>query len=224
MKAKLITIAMIGVMSAFSQATQAASVTYQLTEAANTQWSDSFNYVTVVVNTVVGGDLHFSVQGNAPTTITAFAFNLNLPSNTAVTLTMDNTNVGWSQSNGNSYSIFGSFEYEVTGTGNNPANAFGFTVSALESNVNYDLSLSLFENNAKGYFMAANVKCPTGQNTVNGPECTLLGANGRNANSDVAIGDFQPPPPPANVPVPAAAWLFGSALLGFVGVGNRRKV
>jgi hypothetical protein len=29
-------------------------------------------------------------------------------------------------------------------------------------------------------------------------------------------------PPP--VPLPAAAWLFGSALLGFVSLSNRRKV
>jgi hypothetical protein len=28
----------------------------------------------------------------------------------------------------------------------------------------------------------------------------------------------------AAVPVPAAAWLFGSALLGLVGVGRRRKL
>ena len=30
--------------------------------------------------------------------------------------------------------------------------------------------------------------------------------------------------PPAAVPVPSAVWLFGSALVGFIGVANRRKV
>ena len=31
-------------------------------------------------------------------------------------------------------------------------------------------------------------------------------------------------PPPAAVPVPAAVWLFGTALIGFVGMSRRRKV
>ena len=31
-------------------------------------------------------------------------------------------------------------------------------------------------------------------------------------------------PPEALVPIPAAAWLFGSALLGLVGVARRKKV
>jgi hypothetical protein len=33
-----------------------------------------------------------------------------------------------------------------------------------------------------------------------------------------------PPPPVSNVPVPAAVWLFGTALVGFIGVSRRRKV
>jgi hypothetical protein len=34
----------------------------------------------------------------------------------------------------------------------------------------------------------------------------------------------QPPPPPLpQVPAPVAVWLFGSALLGLVGCGKRRK-
>ena len=33
-----------------------------------------------------------------------------------------------------------------------------------------------------------------------------------------------PAPPVSNVPVPAAVWLFGTALVGFIGVSRRRKV
>jgi hypothetical protein len=32
-----------------------------------------------------------------------------------------------------------------------------------------------------------------------------------------------PPLPPSAVPVPAAVWLFGTALIGLVGFGKRRK-
>jgi hypothetical protein len=39
-----------------------------------------------------------------------------------------------------------------------------------------------------------------------------------------AYTDYNEPPPPPAVPLPAAAWLFGSALLGFVSLSNRRKI
>jgi hypothetical protein len=43
----------------------------------------------------------------------------------------------------------------------------------------------------------------------------------KNAKLDVNYHTAPCPPP---VPLPAAAWLFGSALLGFVSLSNRRKV
>jgi hypothetical protein len=42
-----------------------------------------------------------------------------------------------------------------------------------------------------------------------------------NAKLDVTYHTAPCPPP---VPLPAAAWLFGSALLGFVSLSNRRRV
>ena len=46
-------------------------------------------------------------------------------------------------------------------------------------------------------------------------------------NGDVGLppGDpgIDPPPPTSEVPLPAAAWLFGSALIGLIGVARRRK-
>lgn len=38
-----------------------------------------------------------------------------------------------------------------------------------------------------------------------------------------AISATAPPPPPSAVPVPAAVWLFGSGLIGLVGVARRKK-
>lgn len=43
---------------------------------------------------------------------------------------------------------------------------------------------------------------------------------GTSGNSD----SYLLTPPPPTVPLPAAAWLFGSALLGFITLSNRRKV
>lgn len=45
-----------------------------------------------------------------------------------------------------------------------------------------------------------------------------------NARLDLKYHTVDCPPPPSPVPLPAAAWLFGSALFGFVTLSNRRKV
>ena len=42
--------------------------------------------------------------------------------------------------------------------------------------------------------------------------------------NDLVVGVNFTPTPPSPVPLPAAAWLFGSALLGFISLSNRRKV
>lgn len=39
-----------------------------------------------------------------------------------------------------------------------------------------------------------------------------------------AVGAISSAPPVNPVPVPAAAWLFGTALIGFVGMARRRKI
>lgn len=46
----------------------------------------------------------------------------------------------------------------------------------------------------------------------------------QNARLDIDYHTVYCPPPPNPVPLPAAAWLFGSALLGFVSLSNRRKI
>jgi len=47
----------------------------------------------------------------------------------------------------------------------------------------------------------------------------VRGSDGRGSISHVAIyGDVSP------IPVPAAFWLFGTALIGFIGYSRRRSV
>lgn len=231
MKTYLMAVATIGTLSIFTNSSQAASVTYQLTEAANTQWPDGPTYVSVLVDDdksgVAATDLYFKVTATNPFTLSKFGFNLNLAADAKVTISMiPAMGTGWSQSNGSGYGFFGQAEYEVVGNGNDPASIFEFTVHADQMSNNgkndlgdYNLLISMFENNNQGHFMMANVVCPDGQSTVNGGLCGNLGSNARNANTDVTIGEQV-----ASVPVPAAAWLFGSALLGFVSIGARRKV
>jgi hypothetical protein len=62
------------------------------------------------------------------------------------------------------------------------------------------------------YGMTGNSGTGTVQSYVLGTNLTLT------ANGTLQVGGTTPPP----VPLPAAVWLFGSGLLGLVGVGRRR--
>ncbi|MCQ8181607.1 hypothetical protein NP603_10840 [Methylomonas sp. SURF-1] len=67
-------------------------------------------------------------------------------------------------------------------------------------------SLSVFFN-AGHYLLAVGGACPTGV-------CADVGAKGFKAiNANVSA-----------VPVPGALWLFGSAMLGSIGLGRRKAV
>jgi hypothetical protein len=51
------------------------------------------------------------------------------------------------------------------------------------------------------------------------------GQTGATVGADIdAVGAISSAPPVPQVPVPAAVWLFGSALIGFVGFSRRRKI
>ena len=66
----------------------------------------------------------------------------------------------------------------------------------------------------------------TGNDTIGGSPMSTTPFADHNANFDMRVitfvgcsADCTPPP----IPVPAAVWLFGSGLLGLVGVARRRK-
>ena len=52
---------------------------------------------------------------------------------------------------------------------------------------------------------------------------TIFGRDTANPNNPLSV-TIDGLAVPSEIPIPAAAWLFGAALLGFVGYSRRRKL
>ena len=181
-------------------ATAAEARTYYLSES-NTL-ADGVNYVQVDVNESAGS-LNFAVQSIfGGWGLDKFFFNLTPSSFPA---TISNLSSGWGTvTNGAPYNVseFGLFtNQQNTDRGASLLN-LSFTVSAPSA-----LSLNNLVANSEGWIFAAHQKCGRG-NT-----CQGIGE----VTSHHVAG-------PSTVPLPAAAWLFGSALIGFMGWSSRRRV
>lgn len=124
---------------------------------------------------------------------------------------------------------------------------FSFTDDIGHNGVDHIFANGTPSSSAMGFAFLGNQVCPGGSATCNSGskqfvfDHTATVASGPNTGSynfdyilgfndsykgdadydDYVVGvNFTPSP----VPLPAAAWLFGSALLGFVSLSNRRKV
>ena len=187
-------------------ATNAASVSYYL-DQSNTEgsWPDGVNYLQVTISDSVSnpGDIEFLVTPLATLTISAgsnfgiqaFGFNS--------TQTLTGANIvdpaGWSMGSGN-LDGFGAYQIRESGTGSNRQNPLFFRITGISGDVVSDYAVAGAGGAQGTYFFAAHV---AGMTPVAGETSAYFGGN-------------------AVVPVPAAAWLFGSAF-GLLGV-LRRKI
>ena len=181
----------------------ASAATYYLNQS-NTL-ADGINYaqVNVLEN---AGNLDFTVNALQPSGWRFSDFYLNLGGSLGA-LSFLGLPSGWSSDGSQNVSSFGIFSNQEDGNGSSLQSSFTFTVDSTVA-----LSLANLVANSNGYIFAAHVQC-SGRG---GNECDSIG----NVGSHFIAG----PGEISSVPVPGAAWLFGSALLGFVGFGNRRKV
>lgn len=166
---------------------------------------DGINYaqVDVLEN---GGNLDFTVTALTPTNwkFSKFYFNLGGSVGTVSLLGLPSN---WVTSNLFNSSEFGVFtDGEKKGAQGSLQSMFTFTADSTVA-----LSLANLVPNNKGWIFAGHVQC---QSKPNSP-CSAVDEE---TSHQIAGPGVSP------VPLPAAAWLFGSALLGFVSLSNRRKV
>ncbi len=195
------------VFSAFvAMSANAASISYFLDQSDDL--ANGTNYVQVTIADGVSGDIDFSVQvltGAFPAPLTnfgmqSFYFNYNQ------SLTLDSTNIidvdpaSWDiNEDKNVGGGFGKFDFQAKGTGSNRTELLTFTISAVSGDTINDYAIGNADETGK--FFAAHVA---------GYDAGASGnTSGKFAGSSV-------------VPVPAAVWLFGSALLGLCWQGRRR--
>ena len=211
---KYLTYIGLATLLAFSGSSHGATVSYGLNEN-NIGFSNGIDYATVKISDdgesgVPAGDIVFDITLNGAFFTKGSNFGLQaLYFNSALDLTglgsMVNGPAGWSYdfdfgtdpNDGFNASEFGRFDIEYKGEGNSRADPLGFRLTvAGDSLLNYAL------DNEKGFAFAAHIA-----GFDNGGE---------------ESGWFSTSVSP--IPVPAAFWLFGTALIGFIGYSRRRSV
>jgi hypothetical protein len=181
---------------------QAYANTYFLNQS-NTL-TDGVNYaqVDVLEN---GGNLNFTVSALNPTNWKFSNFYFNLGGATG-DVTLTGLPSGWSADTDLNVSTFGLFSDGTRGTGSNLHSIFSFTADGTNP-----LSFANLIANGEGWLFAAHSQC---QDKRDNPCSAVDGLT----SHQIAGPGVSP------VPIPGAIWLFGTALMGFISMSNRRKV
>jgi hypothetical protein len=187
---------------------QAASVSYYLDQSNDLP--DGINYAKVTISDGVGGDIDFSVAvitsafsvSGSNFGMQDFSFNYN----NSLTVGPSNiTNIDpstWTISqDANAGGGFGKFDLQLSGSGSSRTELLTFTMSGVSGDTVNDYALGYTGTPSSGEFFAAHI---AGFDTTNGVTSAQFGGS-------------------TPVPIPAAVWLFGSGLVGMIGVVRRRS-
>jgi len=167
-------------------------------------WPDGINYLQVTIFDSISnpGDIEILVtplpsltaSAGANFGIQAFGFN------STQTLTAANIidPVGWSTGSGN-LDGFGAYQVREDGTGSNRQNPLALRITGISGDVLADYAVAGAGGAQGTYYFAAHV---AGMTPVAGETSAYFGGN-------------------VLVPVPAAAWLFGSAF-GLLAIARRK--
>jgi len=198
------------VFAMFSLQAGAASISYYLDQS--NALPDGVNYaqVTISDSMTVAGDIDFTVEVISAAFpvqgdnfgMQAFYFNYDSA------LMVDSTNItgvdpSWAVTEDkNAGGGFGKFEFRLAGTGSTRTEILTFSITGIDGDTVNDYAIGSTLNPSSGEFFAAHI------------------AGFYDAATGETSAQFAGSSP---VPVPAAVWLFGSGLLGLVGVARRRR-
>lgn len=197
---------------------EAASVSYFLDQSNHL--ADGTDYLKVTIDDQgAPGAINFTIQDLASLSnpafcdlsgILEFGFNgIELSKKNILGLPQ-----GWTIKHDKKMDGFGKFENVLVGKNWNWQDPLTFSIVGIQSD-----SLSSYvssHDNSDGFFFGADV----GGRALHGKKhgCHVCGKDVYFAGGVLAGGDDTSP-----VPVPAAAWLFGSGLMGLAGLATRRK-
>ncbi len=186
-------------------AANAASISYYMNQS-NTEgsWPDGINYLQVTISDSISnpGDIEILVTPLPSLTVSAgtnfgiqaFGFN----STQALTAANIIDPAGWSTGSGN-LDGFGAYQVREDGTGSNRQNPLALRITGISGDVVADYAVAGAGGAQGTYYFAAHV---AGMTPVAGQTSAYFGGN-------------------TVVPVPAAAWLLGSAIAGLGWVRRR---
>jgi len=171
---------------------------------------DGINYAQVTISDGTGGDIDFLVDvitsAFTPDTnfgMQSFSFNYDNPTAVSSSNIMNIDPSSWTISQEtNAGGGFGKFDFELAGTGTARTETLSFSIANVTGDTVYDYAVASGLMPSSGDFFAAHI---AGFAETNG----------------VTSAQFAGSTPV--VPIPAAVWLFGSGLIGLVGIARKRK-
>jgi hypothetical protein len=213
----LATSALVAMTIASAGTANAASVTYHLDQSNILADGIAYLKVTISDSMVNTGDIDFKVETTSAFTagtnfgVQAFGFN---PSVAITSANIYNLNSKWKVGSGN-LGGFGSFAVAEDGTGSSRQSPLTFSVHFAGDSINSYANSSTgsagsWVGDGKPYFAAH----------VAGFTSNVYDSSGM-VTSDWFAGNTTALP--SHVPVPTAAWLLASGLIGLVGVARHKK-
>ncbi len=197
----------------FALNAQAASVSYYLDNSnVTTQFPNGNNYLKVTIAEGVSGNIDFTVKALSPLlaggVIDSFGFN----STKAIYSSNISAPSGWTYSANKNQDGFGKFTSTLSATQNSGAESLTFSIISINGDTVYD-----YVHPSTGTAASSS-----GVNLDFAAHVIRLNTADPQVTSSWFAGSTNASLPPNAVPVPAAAWLLGSGLIGLVGVSRRK--
>lgn len=199
-------LSLLPLMLAGAQA-DAASISFYLDQSNASQDGISYAQVTISDSTAVAGDIDFTVElvsselveSGANVGMQTFSFNhdpaLNIDASNIISLDPSLWSIF---ENSNAGGGFGKYDFQLSGNGSTRTDLLSFSISGIDGDSIHSYAMGSELNPSSGEYFAAHI---VGFNAANGAKF---------AGSTV-------------VPVPAAAWLFGSGLLALFAIVRRKQ-